>query len=191
MKNYFTFLSLSLIVVLFISCSTNIDDADNKQVRYNGTNLFISKLLGEISASSKLRSSNEVTENSEDNIITEDYLIENSKIYLAENDIDYTEFFEDPTDPRISILAMGIAEYDIIYLSEASTETPGTCVLQALGVKGLTNLGIKAIAKKIGKAIVKKAIPYVGWGLFSVELAYCLYQLAEMKTEYELTKGVN
>lgn len=100
-------------------------------------------------------------------------LIEASIEYLSKNEISYTDFCSDKTDPRIAVIAIGLAEYDLI--SNIQTRTSfGGCVLQAVGVKDLGKAGAKAAAKQIGKAVLKKAVPYIGWGLFAVDLAMCL-----------------
>lgn len=103
-------------------------------------------------------------------------IIESSIKYLEVNGISYTEFYEDRTDPRIAIIAMGIAEYFKQDFSETRGSL-GSCVLAAVGIQELTTKkGVKVLAKAIGKAVAKKAIPYVGWGVFAGELVWCLVE---------------
>lgn len=101
-------------------------------------------------------------------------LIEVSIAYLEQNGISYTEFCQEQNDPRIAVIAMGIAEH---FKGRGIVTTRGDlddCVLTAVGIKEIGEGSVKKIAKQIGKAVLKKAIPYVGWGLFAVDLVYCL-----------------
>lgn len=68
---------------------------------------------------------------------------------------------------------MGLAEYTITQSVQTKT-TPGGCLLQSLGLKDVGKVAVKQLAKQVGKAVLKKAVPYVGWGLFAIEMACCL-----------------
>lgn len=57
------------------------------------------------------------------------------------------------------------------------TGSPGSCALNALGLKGLVEGGFnKATAKYAAKTLLKRAVPYVGWGLAAAEFAWCMYE---------------
>ena len=81
----------------------------------------------------------------------------------------------DQDDPRLAIVAMAIADVDRINNNAAVSRTTfGGCVLEGLGVKGLVNgMGKKAAAKIIGKFLLKRAIPYIGWALFAYDFIDC------------------
>lgn len=130
-----------------------------------GTTEFIAS-LNNISVNTK-------NENIEDEKAKVPIIVEVAIEYLAKNNISYTDFCNDKDDPRIAIIAMGLAEYDQISSTQTKTSIGG-CVLEAIGVKDLGNAGVKAAAKQIGKAVLKKAVPYVGWGLFAVDMVMCL-----------------
>lgn len=92
-------------------------------------------------------------------------LIDNCINFLNKNNIFYTDFCENTNDPRIAVITIGIAEYNLSLKVQTRT-TIGGCLLQSLGLKG--------VGKQFGKAVLKKAVPYVGWGLFAVETAMCI-----------------
>lgn len=55
--------------------------------------------------------------------------------------------------------------------------TVGGCILQAVGVKEiLTEPTVKLAAKAIGKAVCKKAVLYIGWGLFAIDFVACVVE---------------
>lgn len=100
-------------------------------------------------------------------------LIKESINFLQLNDIDYKEFFSNDSDSRIAVYAIAIAELQKAETTQLTTRTSiGGCVLEGLGVRGLVSG--RAAVKAIGKVLVKRAIPYVGWGLFAIDMAMCL-----------------
>lgn len=160
---------LSLFFVFnFSACSSN-EEMENVPVKSKeqciGTEKFITNLKS-ILSSRPIRG----IEN-EEAMVPE--LIESSIDFLNKNGISYEDFCQDKNDPRIAIIAMGIAEYTISETVQART-TVGGCLLQSLGLKGVGEQSVKKIAKQVGKAVLKKAVPYVGWGLFAVEMAMCI-----------------
>ena len=111
----------------------------------------------------------------EDTIVPELLLL--SKEYLNNNNIDYCEFFGDSEDDRIIVFALALAEYNkIVYYNSITRTTVGGCVLQAMGLRALVQgKGItRAAIISLGKAIAKKAVPYLGWGLFAIDMAMCI-----------------
>lgn len=104
-------------------------------------------------------------------------LLAESIKYLADNGYDCLEDFETLEDPRITWVAMGLAELDLA-VPETRT-TVGGCVLQAIGLdaaleKGLTKKAVKKAIKKIAAKSVARAIPYVGEVLIAVDFVYCI-----------------
>lgn len=165
-KNILSYFALFLCISVSSCSSENeIIDKDTQIERCIGTVEFITS-LNDISISTK-------TVNIEDEKAKVPAIVEASIEYLAKNGISYSEFCSDKTDPRIAVIAMGLAEYDQINIIQTKTSFGG-CVLEAVGVKELGKAGVKAAAKQIGKAVLKKAIPYVGWGLFAVDMVMCL-----------------
>ena len=169
MKKTFYWSILMLFVIGFSSCN-NDECVETEKVETEkcvGTQEFISDLRSIVK--DQTRGSSENIEA----LLPE--IIEASIKYLEANGISYTEFYEDRTDPRIAVIAMGTAEYFKQEFS-GTRGSLGGCTLQALGVKELVKggMGSKAVVKVIGKAVAKKAVPYVGWGLFAGELVWCL-----------------
>jgi len=106
--------------------------------------------------------------------------MEASKDFLLKNDITASDLELEENDTRIIIIAMAVADYYKIYGTPTKRASVGGCILSGLGIRSLFNGGIKKygaryIIKSVGKAVAKKAIPYVGWGLFAVEVADCLF----------------
>lgn len=100
-------------------------------------------------------------------------LIESSIKFLNENNISYADFCEDQNDPRIAVIAIGIAEYNLSQ-KHKQEQLLVDAYSQSLGLKGVGEQSVKAVAKRVGKAVLKKAVPYVGWGVFAVEMAMCI-----------------
>lgn len=126
------------------------------------------------SETSQTRSLDDESEVSDETIQSLIYI---SQEYLALNDIDMSDVF-DQDDPRLAIVAMAIADVDRINNNAAVSRTTfGGCVLEGLGVKGLVNgMGKKAAAKIIGKFLLKRAIPYIGWSLFAYDFIDCMIE---------------
>lgn len=173
MKRILYFLSNSILLLLFffvcISCSStedNILETPSDKTEIKGVPAYISK-IGEIVKQEETRSVNE------DQTETVPLLIKGSINFLQLNDIDYKEFFSNDSDPRIAVYAIAIAELQKAETTQLTTRTSiGGCVLEGLGVRGLVSG--RAAVKAIGKVLVKRAIPYVGWGLFAIDMAMCL-----------------
>lgn len=172
MKKFLS-ISLFLMSMCFVSCNNDeevIDNASNNEVvELVGTQEYLSNIKTLVGAPE----TRTVTED-EDSIVP--LIIEESIEYLNANKINYKEFFEDDSDPRIAVFAMGIVEIEkTSELAALTRTTVFGCALEALGVKDLATKGLtKAAIKALGKAAAKKAIPYVGWGLFAVDMGLCL-----------------
>ena len=103
-------------------------------------------------------------------------LVDASKDFLAVNEIDYSEFFANENDPRIAICALAIAEIQKYSLKGTKTRASvGGSVLEGLGIRELAMKGLtKSSVKIICMTAMKKTVPYVGWGLFAVDMAMFL-----------------
>lgn len=168
MKNLIVTCLSALLIFNFSACSSNdeiVNTPINNKELCVGTEEFITNIKSIVS-SSPTRSVGD-----EEAMLPQ--LIENSIKFLNENNLSYADFCKDENDPRIAVIAIGIAEYNLSQKSQTRT-TIGGCLLQSLGLKGVGEQSVKAITKQIGKAVLKKAAPYVGWGLFAVEMAMCI-----------------
>lgn len=170
------YLSLLLSIILcFSSCSSDHDEiaiAESNEIREEnciGTDSFIAS-ISKIN-SNKTRGGNINSEEDEKKVVE---MVEVAKVYLKSNGIDYTEYTSDPNDPRIAVFAMGLAEYDKIYLHPTSRTTLGGCILQSIGLKDLANKSLRAFLKAMGKKVFVKFIPYAGWVIFTVDVSLCL-----------------
>lgn len=97
---------------------------------------------------------------------------------LARNGISAREEFGSETDPRIAVVGLALIEYQACSQVVMTRADWGGCVLNAIGVGDLINgsvkLGAKQVAKKVVKAVLKKAVPYVGWVISVAEFAHCM-----------------
>lgn len=163
--------------LVFVSCnkfeSKNLEETtESAKIEVVGTTQFLSNLSY---LKPTLTKAGELTEE-EAKIMIAPLLAESIK-YLADNGYDCLEDFETLEDPRITWVAMGLAELDID-ATETKT-TVGGCVLQAIGLdaaleKGLAKKAVKKAIKKIAIKTVAKAIPYVGEVLIAADFVYCL-----------------
>ena len=172
MKKFFS-ISLFLMSMCFVGCNNDeevIDNASyNEVIELVGTQSYLNNLKTLIGAPET-----RTVKEDEDSIVP--LIVEESIKYLNANKIDYKEFFEDDSDPRIAVFVMGIVEIEKTSKMASFTRTTVMgCVLQAVGVKDLATKGLtNAAVKALGKAVAKKAIPYVGWGLFAIDMGMCL-----------------
>lgn len=107
-------------------------------------------------------------------------LIEISRDFLNRNEITCDEL-EINDDEIIAVIALAILDYQKTELNFTSSRTTaGGCVLEALGVKEVINATGKGVAKKIAKAtakaVLKRAVPYIGWGLFIYDYIACVVE---------------
>lgn len=170
MKKVFFMMSLALMAFATTSCNNDVVETEIvENEKCVGTQEFISDLRTILKTQTRGVSENAVAPVPE--------IIEASIKYLEANGVSYTEFYEDRTDPRIAVIAMGTAEY---FKQDFSTTrgSLGSCVLAGIGItdvyKGWAKGSAKAVIKAIGKNVAKKAIPAVGWGIFVGEVAWCL-----------------
>lgn len=103
-----------------------------------------------------------------------------SETFLEANGITYEDLDVNEGDEVIAAIALCLVEYikDMDETSISLTRTTvGGCILQAVGVKEiLTEPTVKLAAKAIGKAVCKKAVPYIGWGLFAIDFVACVVE---------------
>jgi hypothetical protein len=169
MKNYFLLACTLLIACTFFNaCSSDGAEEQTKQSAEKciGTENFKASLKETLKQGS--------TRSIEGKTAMVPTIVELSRDYLAKNGISYTDFVNDPADPRIAAIALALAEYDIETNSISTRTTFFGCCLEAAGVKDLMSGTLKSVAKQIGKAVLKRAVPYVGWGLAAVSMAMCL-----------------
>lgn len=145
-----------------------------------------SSILGLIGAESYINNlsillnSSQMTKGSElpDEVYAELFII--SQDYLNTNNItfdDYKEFCDEGDEYGYITIIMAMSVTEAYNASISQTKGfIGGCILQGLGISALvTNkASLKAIIKVVGKAVAKKAIPYIGWGLFIGETVWCL-----------------
>lgn len=178
-KLYFlVVLVAAMSTVLVSSCqSSSADDAEATVMpsdeKVIGTDVFVSAVRDIQSFDFARRSSDPDDVDVTDKTVQK--LIDASLVYLEANDLDLSDFFESE-DPRIAIVAMVLADADrVSQNNQVSRTSVGGCVLEGLGVRGLgLSMGKKALAKAACKVLLKRAIPYVGWGLFAIDFANCI-----------------
>lgn len=165
------------VIFLFTSCqSSDLEPTENKKEEeaIKGVKQFKSSLA---------KLSNEVNSRSideEPSCKDIELLIEISKNFLGENEISIEELGINDEE-MLPVLAMAILDYQKTLIdAPASRTTAGGCVLEALGVKEVINATGKGIAKKVAKAaakaVLKRAVPYVGWGLFIYDYITCVVE---------------
>lgn len=165
------YLLLLLLIFAATSCSSEysipeLSSVESDTMEIKGVPTYISK-IGEIVKHEETRS---VTEEQTETVPS---LIKASIDFLHVNNIDYKEFFNNDSDPRIVVYAIAIVELQKTETMQPTTRTSlGGCVLEGLGIRGLATG--KAAVKAIGKVLAKRAIPYIGWGLFAIDMAMCL-----------------
>lgn len=107
-------------------------------------------------------------------------LVEVSREFLIQNDITSEDLgIED--EEILAVVAMALLDYQKTVVDQPiSRTTAGGCVLEALGVREVVNAVGKGAAKKVAKvaakAVLKKAIPYVGWGFFIYDYVACVVE---------------
>lgn len=181
MKNLISLFLIVISIFVGYSCSSekeNIEEYKTKEkakIEFNGTTVFLQKIH-------EIRMNTTRTVQDEQFILAE--LVKYSSEYLKQNEFDYTVFFEDG-DPRIAIVAMSLSKYDrltsasINFRNRVVTRGVGGCVLEAIGIRSLLDgsikrLGAKYAAKVISKKVLSRAVPYIGWGLATVDFANCM-----------------
>lgn len=107
-------------------------------------------------------------------------LVEVSREFLIQNDITSEDLgIED--EEMLAVVAMALLDYQKTVVDQPiSRTTVGGCVLEALGVREVVNAAGKGAAKKVAKvaakAVLKKSIPYVGWGFFIYDFVDCVVE---------------
>ena len=190
MKKLFKSLFLTTIMVVSFglsSCSNEfveMDGLDENAVQEDliGMDEFESKaylVLEELSclAQNYDMTSTRAMEASNDSI---DRLVDELIIYsidaFSKNGVDVVAEFGSDKDPRIALCGMGLIEYQS--LSQVTTRASlGGCVLEGLGLRELLNkkvLSKTSVKRVLIKAGLKKAVPYLGWGLAIADFANCM-----------------
>lgn len=109
-------------------------------------------------------------------ILSNDLEREVSKL-LEQNDFDISEFLEvDDSEYRLAYLALLLLDYEQAYAQNITRASIGDCILRAAGVGELVGkaVGKRSVMKILIKASLKRAVPYLGWGLAIGEGAACL-----------------
>ena len=144
MKNYLFYL-LVPVICFFPSC---LRLNSENEMEINDSNQSTEIFINKISALNDIYGTKSGDLSEEEAIVMMAPLLEASKEYLQSNDYDFEEDFETPDDPRITWVALAVAEYDLQSTSQTKS-TLGGCVLEALGVKEIIN--------NIGEGALKKA----------------------------------
>lgn len=161
-------------VITYSSCQSSesepIENVENSQ-SLKGVEEFRASLI-QLSQKSISRSTDE--DPSEKEI---EELVNNSRDFLAKNDITNEDLDIEEDDEILAVVAMGLLDYQKT-VNPISRTTTGGCILEALGVKDIVasagKSAVKYVAKAVANAALKKAIPYVGWGLFAWDFISCV-----------------
>lgn len=106
-------------------------------------------------------------------------LVEISRGFLLQNDITCNDLNMENDDELIAVVAMALLDYQQSIDPESRT-TFGGCVIEALGVKEIISSAgrgaTKHVAKAVAKVALKRAVPWLGWGMFAWDLAACYYE---------------
>ncbi len=160
-------------MLMCISCQNTVEepvDIPATSQKLEGVEEYRTALI-QLSQTSESR--NEDEDPSAEDILN---LIEYSREFLLLNGISKEDLgIED--DEMLPIVAMSLLDYQKT-MSPTSRTTAGGCVLEALGVREVVNSAgkgaAKYITKAVAKAVVKKAIPYIGWGWFAWDYIACV-----------------
>lgn len=176
-------IALFAIVCGFSSCNTSSEDyAEKGEIKSEGleeVKAFKDKSYPVIAKLSALSENYNTTDtrainesNDSINVLVSE-LTQYSTDVLYKIGIDVETEFDDTDDPRIALAGLALIEYQES-INAATRANVGNCVLQAYGINGLYNKGVKAAARQIVKACLKKAVPYIGWGLTIADFANCM-----------------
>lgn len=103
-------------------------------------------------------------------------LVDISRQSLYDNGIAPSDLELQESDPILAVVALGLVETYQRGESLTLRTTVGGCVMEGLGVRSLFKGGAKKIAKKLAKVALKRAIPYVGWGIAALDFANCMLE---------------
>lgn len=105
-------------------------------------------------------------------------LAKETEVFLVRNNIDVSEIKKsEDGEYRMAYLGMLILDYNKVANAKNITRASlGDCVLKAAGIGDLAVRGLstKVAMKVLMKVALKRAIPYIGWGLAIGEGAACL-----------------
>lgn len=171
---------ISIVVVLtvglvYVSCQNSENESDffknihdSKEVLGCGD---FKKSLLQLSNSSSTRTNSGMP--SEEDIKN---LVDLSQAFLLQNNIT-AEDLEIDDEEILVVVAMSLLDYQKIVYSSTRT-TAGGCLIEALGVREVVNSAgkgaVKYVAKAVAKVALKRAIPYVGWGMFAWDFIACV-----------------
>lgn len=97
-----------------------------------------------------------------------------TQAFLLENGIESSEI-EMLDDGHMAYIGLMLIDYD--KQKPSTRASAGECVLRGAGLGELAKdhvLSKKAVMRMLIKAGAKRAVPYIGWGLFVGETAACL-----------------
>lgn len=166
----------------FCSCTNSSEELDYNEVQaedfiglddFKANTYSIIKSLSDLSENYNVTDTRamEMANDSIDKLVAN--LTELSANILNKNGIDVVGEFGNAENPRIALVGLALIEY-LEYSNVATRASVGGCVLEAIGVKDIYKKGVKAAAKQIVKAGLKKAVPYLGWGLTIADFAHCM-----------------
>ncbi len=176
-KFLFTVIAMLAGIFVYVSCqNSEIEPIEEPEsaLELKGVQEFRTALIN-LSNGVNSRSFDE--EPSQKDIET---LVEVSRDFLAQNDIT-KEDLDIEDDEMLAVVAMALLDYQKTVVDQpVSRTTAGGCVLEALGVREVVNAAgkgaVKKVAKVAAKAVLKKAIPYLGWGLFIYDYVACVVE---------------
>lgn len=177
---------LSSVILLgilgVIGCSKmsdNMSEQNSDEIfEVFGTTDFLSNIYGIVPPMTK---SSDITEAEVREIITP--ILNESVSFLDANGYDCLEDFESYDDPRIVWVALALSEIDLY--SQAESNSLGSCVLEAVGLRdiltgGWKKIGTKKLIIKIAGKTAAKYVPYIGGALIAIDFIHCMAENHEI-----------
>lgn len=171
-----------------ISCSSSDDfnkqeantDAQEEIVGFEQFKKHTSPIISQLAEKSfdfntsttrSLQADNDTLKSLSDNLARE------TSELIKLNDFDISEFLDvDDSEYRLAYLGLLLLDYERINTQNTTRASIGDCILRAAGVGELVGkaVGKRTVMKILIKASLKRAVPYLGWGLAIGEGAACL-----------------
>lgn len=183
-------LMLMGVIVLFSACSSNtneenfIPDSASQDEKVIGLEQFqqttspIIEKLAEKSFNYNTTSTRSMQADNDTLRELSACLSVETKKLLEQNDIDVSEILnEEDGDYRMAYLGLLILDYEKVTNAEDLTRASiDDCVLKAAGLGELVGKAVskKVVMRALIKCALKRAIPYIGWGMAIADGAACL-----------------
>lgn len=184
----FKFLAVIAWCLTMVSCSNNdselettesyVEDADMKfisdvhQFSNDVTELLLKMAEKSNNYNSYSTRSMHLDEEIMNNYVSD--LANSTQTFLIENGIEMNDL-DSLDEGRMAYVGLMLVDYDKI--QNATRASVGDCVLRGAGLGELVGgkvMSRRTVMKMFIKAGLKRAVPYVGWGLFASETAACL-----------------